>query len=149
MDINWEEYAKIAQRYLNRPVFAGTPLKGRTLSDAARMAFETYGVEVPVELALAQAQFETSMGRRGRNPKTNPFNVGEWNMGTKMRFPDTTYGTSAYYDLMARDYLNNKTLNDLLTNFVNTGGSRYATDPKYETKLKNQIEFIRRFLGKR
>jgi flagellum-specific peptidoglycan hydrolase FlgJ len=144
--MDWGEYAKLAQRYLNRPVFAGTPLKGQDLADAARLAFETYGIVVPPELALAQAQFETSMGRRGRNPKTNPFNVGEWDTETKLRFPDTSYGVNKYFDLMARDYLNNKPIESLLTNFVNQKGNRYAVDPNYEKKISKQVNFIKRYL---
>lgn len=146
--VDWTQYASLAQNYLARAVFEGTPITGQMLSSGAQNAYDKYGVLVPLELALAQAQFETSMGRKGRNPATNPYNVGEYDEGTKLRFDDLVSGVNAYYDLMAKDYLKNQTLDQLLNNFVNYRGSRYASDPEYENKISQQIQFIRKFLGR-
>ena len=146
MGVDFNDYGQRAQRYLGRDVFKGTPLTGEMLAKAADQAYRKYGVMVPLELALAQAQFESGMGRKGRNPLTNPYNVGEYDAGTKMRFKDTSSGVNAYYDLMARDYLKKNTMDGLLKNFVNYQGNRYASNPDYEKNLSGQVGFIRNFL---
>lgn len=143
----FQDYGKKAQQYLDRDVFLGTPITGEMLAKAARDTYAKTGKIIPLNLALAQAQFESAMGMKGRNPLTNPYNVGEFDEGTKQRFNSTQEGISAYYDLMAKDYLNNKTADDLLKNFVNKRGSRYASNKEYEKGLKKQMEYIDRYLG--
>jgi flagellum-specific peptidoglycan hydrolase FlgJ len=144
----YDLYQKHANKYLSRPTFEGTPLTGSMLADIAKDTLLKTGVLVPLELVLSQAQFETSMGRKGRNPITNPFNVGEYDEGTKLKFKTTREGVQAYFNLIAKNYLKGKTLDDLLTNFVNEQGNRYATDKAYEQKIKRQIDYIRKFLSK-
>ncbi len=144
-DTKWKTYKENADKYLSR--FKGTPLTGEILTNSAKKAYETHGVDVPVELVLSQGQFETQMGTKGRNPSTNPFNVYEYDAGTKKRFKNIDEGVGAYYDLMARKYLKGKKLDDLLRNFVNTEGLRYASDKDYEKKVGGQIATIRRFIG--
>lgn len=144
---DWNSYAGKAQQYLSRPVFQGTPLTGKTLASSAKKAYEKTGRIVPLELALSQAQFETSMARKGRNPKTNPFNVGEYDKGTKIRFKTLQEGVDRYYDLIANDYLPDNNYEKLLNNFVNKRGLRYASDPLYEKKLRGQVNTIRSFLN--
>lgn len=143
----FKDYAEKAQQYLNRDVFAGTPITGEMLAKAARETYAKTGKIVPLNLALAQAQFESAMGMKGRNPLTNPYNVGEFDEGTKMSFATTQDGISAYYDLMARDYLNDKSSDDLLKNFVNKRGDRYASNKEYEKGLREQVAYIDRYLG--
>lgn len=144
----WADYERTAESYLSRPVFAGSPLVGRMFSDAAKRTHAKTGVMVPVELALAQAQIESGMGRKGRNPKTNPFNVGEFDAGTKQTFGTTAEGVQAYFDLMAQDYLKKRDFTELLKNFVNERGNRYASNPQYEKMLQSQVQFIRKkFMG--
>ena len=143
---NFQNYQTQAQKYINRPVFEGTEMTGELLRKAAEEAYNKYGILVPVDLALAQAQFESSMGRKGRSPKTNPYNVYEYDEGTQKTYETPEQGVDAYYDLMARRYLGEKEVTDLLNNFVNDEGNRYASDPDYEDKLRKQIEFINKFL---
>lgn len=144
-EVDWEGYKSNTQRYLDRPAFKGTPLKGDILAEAAKEVYDETGVYVPPELALAQAQFESSMGRKGRSPETNPWNVLEFDEGTKGTFKDVKEGTKAYFRLMAKDYLNGKTTEDLLNNFVNYRGDRYASNPHYEKNLRTQTKFIKKF----
>jgi flagellum-specific peptidoglycan hydrolase FlgJ len=144
---NWDSYTKTAKKYLARSQFNGTPLTAEMITKAARTTYEQTGVHVPVELVLAQAQFESHMGTRGRNPATNPFNVGEYDAGTKMRFKDASEGVNAYFNLMAKDYMNGKDMPTLLKNFVNKDGNRYASDPHYEPKLAAQVAFIQKNFG--
>lgn len=141
------EYAKKAQQYLDRDVFIGTPITGEMLAKSARDTYAKTGKIVPLNLALAQAQFESAMGMKGRSPSTNPYNVGEFDEGTKMNFSTTQDGVSAYYDLMAKDYLNDKSPDDLLKNFVNKRGDRYASNKEYEKGLSEQVAYIDRYLG--
>jgi hypothetical protein len=141
------DYAKQAQQYLDRDVFKGTPMTGQMLADAAKEAYKQTGKIVPVDLALSQAQFESSMGRKGRNPLTNPYNVGEFDEGTKQSFKDTASGVKAYYKLMASDYLRDKTSDQLMQNFTNYRGDRYASNKKYEDSLREQSGYIKKFLG--
>ena len=139
-------YGEAAQKYLDRDVFKGTPITGAMLEKAARRAYEKYGQTVPLSFALAQAQFESAMGTKGRNPKTNPYNVGEFDSGTKMRFKSTQDGINAYYDLIMSDYAKSNGIGHLYTNFVNKDGNRYASNKEYEQKLKDQTLFIEKFL---
>lgn len=147
---NFNQYADIASAYLNRDIFKGTPLTGTSLSNAAKTTYDKYGVYIPPEFALAQAQLESKMGLLSRNAKTNPFNVGEFDEGTKQRFATTQQGVDAYYDLIARDYLTKgKKIDDLLINYVNKAGNRYASNPEYEQKMRSQVDFIKRYSGGR
>lgn len=144
----WADYERIAKNYLDRPVFSGSPITGRMLADAARSTHDRLGIDVPIELALAQAQIESGMGRHGRNPRNNPFNVGEFDSKTTQTFRTTAEGVQAYFDLIATDYLRARALSDLMKNFVNHRGERYASNPAYEKLLRVQVNFIRKnFMG--
>ena len=68
----------------------------------------------------------------------NPFNVGNTDNGQNSQYNDVQTSINAYYDLIARYYLGKgKTASDLISNFVNGNGSRYATDANYEKKLND------------
>jgi hypothetical protein len=84
------------------------------------------GIFLPVELALAQALQESSMGINGRSPKTNPFNIGEYDTHTQMRFKSTYDGVEAYYRYMTKTYLKCKAVDLLLKDFTNCKNNRYA-----------------------
>jgi len=146
MDVFFDDYKTRAQVYLDRDVFIGTPITGKILSACAKTTYDSTGVIVPLELALSQAQLESGMGRKGLSPETNPYNVGEWDQGTMWTFSNTKQGVQAYFNLIAKDYMLNKTLTDLLKNFVNTNGHRYASSTNYETKLTNQCSYIQRWI---
>jgi hypothetical protein len=148
MQIFFADYEKRADLYLSKETFEGTPLTGSILSTCARNTYDSTGIIIPLELALSQAQWESSMGRKGLSPKKNPFNVGEWDRGTMITFETTEEGVQAYYNLIANDYLMNRDVDDLLENFVNVNGHRYASSPDYETKISNQFNYIRRWIDK-
>jgi len=149
-DVMFKEYSKEADMYLSRDVFNGTPLTGDLLAFGARKAYEKYGVLVPLELALSQAQHESSMGTKGLSSKNNPFNVGEFDNGTYIKFNSTKDGVDAYFNLIASDYLKNKNVNELLSKngFVNYLGKRYASATNYESNIKDQMIFIRNWINK-
>jgi hypothetical protein len=153
---NWELYHEIANRYLSRPAFKGTSLTPDVLVAGAKDAFANHGTYVPVEMALLQAQFESGMGREGRNPKKNPYNIGEWDNETKFKPKTLEHGVKAYYNTMARDYLSGgKNWADLLADggFVSQVAkdkkgmpARYASNPEYEFNIRKQLGDMRVFI---
>jgi flagellum-specific peptidoglycan hydrolase FlgJ len=143
----FNHYKEKAELYLNREHFTNTPLTGDILVNSAKKVYDSIGVIVPLELALTQAQLESGMGLKGKSPKKNPFNIGEHNSKTTIKFNNTQEGVDAYYFLMAEKYLRCSTVDELLNNFVNCDNHRYATNKNYEKKVKNQYYFIKRWLN--
>ena len=125
-DSVFTEYQVKADLYLGREEFEGTPIKGEMLSLAAENAYDSTGILLPVELCLAQCQWESGMGLKGKSPINNPFNVGEYDSGTVMWFDSTFDGVQAYYYFMTINYLPCSTIDELFKDFVNCGGHRYA-----------------------
>lgn len=116
----------------------------------ARSAKKYYKVGyVPPELALSQLAIEGGLSDdpnvKPRRTK-NPFNVGNVDSGKTSLKRSVDDGVDAYYDLMTRNYLRNKKPEDLLTNFVNVNGNRYASSTQYESKLKNIIAGMSKYI---
>ena len=147
VDSTFYDYEIRAKVYLKR--FKNTPIKAEMLSNAARNAYDSTSILLPLELALAQAQIESSMGTKGRSPKTNPFNIGEYDTKTVSHFNNTTEGIQAYYYIMCGVYLNCKEVDILFKNFTNCHGKRYASNPNYEKVIKNQFKYIQRYIENR
>lgn len=145
-DSTFKEYERRATIYLSRPIFNGTPLKGHMLALCARNAYDSTGVVLPVELALAQAQWESGMGREGKSPKNNPFNLGEHDNGTVKWFKSTFEGTQSYYYWMCKTYLKCKNVDDLFVNFVNCDGNRYASHVNYESIIRDQYYINKKWI---
>jgi hypothetical protein len=146
-DSVFTEYENKANLYLGRDEFEGTPIKGEMLALAAENAYDSTGILLPVELCLAQCQWESGMGLKGRSPKNNPFNIGEYDSGTVMWFDNTFEGVQAYYYFMTTNYLPCKSVDELFVNFTNCDGNRYAS-ANYEEHVPKQYNFIVRWLDK-
>ncbi len=144
----FKEYKVRANAYLKRDKWKGTPLTGEMFAKGAKKAYKKHGVLVPVELALAQAQFESHFGTKGLSPKNNPFNVGEYDSHTELEFNSPQEGIDAYFNVMSKDYLKDKTVDELLDDFVNYNGNRYASNENYEKTLKSQISYNKRWIDK-
>jgi hypothetical protein len=149
IDSLFRDYESRANIYLSQKQFEKSPIKGFMLSTCAKDAYLITGIFLPVELALAQAQLESSMGTKGRSPDTNPFNIGEYNSSTVMTFPSTYEGVKAYYKYMTSDYLKCRPIDLLLKNFTNCGGYRYAGSPDYEKRISELYFSIEKYINKK
>lgn len=142
-DSVFTDYKQRAEIYLEK--FSDTPIDAGMLKLAAYNAYDSTGILLPIELALAQGQLESSMGTKGRSPINNPYNVGEYDNGTVLWFDNTFDGIQAYYYLMCRNYLKCKSVKTLLKSFRNCNGNRYASKPTYENELGAQMNYIKKY----
>lgn len=103
---------------------------------------EEYNIDIC--FALAQGQLESHFATKGVAAKTNSvWNVFSYDNlkaddiiknGKGYKHPD--YSIQPYMELLSEKYLiDGKTEMDLLDNFVNVNGDRYASNPNYEKQL--------------
>ena len=109
---------------------------------------ERYGI--PITFTLAQGEVESHFGTTGLAYRTNSvWNVGAFdNYGLddiSHKFSNPNDSVVPYLSLLVENYLPSKTVEDLLENFVDINGNRYASDPHYETKLKSKVSYIKEY----
>jgi len=134
-------YADKANKYL-KTKFPKADISGEMLAQGAAHAYQRFGKVVPVELALAQLQIEGYLAQgKGNKPQRtkNAFNVGNTDDGATKTFNTVQDGINVYYNLVAGSYLNKKTPEQLLENYTNSKGQRYASAKNYEQELKKVI----------
>jgi hypothetical protein len=121
-------------------------ITAKMLADAWWHTREEYGVEVPLKLALAQAQMESMFGTTRLTVKNkNPYNiVGK---GGFVKYQTVNKGVRAYYRIIANQYLKCKTVDQLMKQFTNCSGHRYAEYEGYEQMIDSQMTYYERKFG--
>ena len=116
---------------------------GKTLSDLRfnpdNLVLASYQYEYDLPLLLAQLQIESHFGTTERARRTNSmFSIGAYDDGRDVvKYADQDSSIIPFIKIIKRDYLMNgkKEIDQLLQNFVNYDGRRYASNPKYEIDL--------------
>lgn len=102
--------------------------------------------EIDLIFAMAQGQLESHFATRGTAARTKSiFNVGAYDGHSANRQCRNGFGydnpndsIEPYLQLIKNDYLvNNKTVQDLMNNYVNYLGMRYASNKKYESFMRS------------
>lgn len=130
------------QKYINS-VAPSSNLRGYAIVE------ECEKFNIDIKFVLAQGEIESHFATKGIGKKlNNVFNVGIFD-GLTSEEVKTTYkydypnqSIRPYLDLLHRRYLVNKLEYDLLDNYVDIDGKRYATDVNYERKLKEKHTYI-------
>ena len=142
------EYESNSQKILNNYKSNLLGIDGSMLANAAKTVYLQYNVYVPYELAIAQMTLEGGIGNSNKASRPiitkNPFNVGNTDNGKNKYFENVQDSINNYYKLMATKYLNKKSPDELLNNFVDNAGHRYAQLPGYENRIKNLIGKIKK-----
>jgi hypothetical protein len=108
-----------------------------------------YGVDI--RFVLAQGQIESHFATKGTASRTlSVFNVGAYDGHSASRqcrngfgFSDPNESIEPYLKLITNEYMvNGKTESDLMKNYVNGLGMRYASNPKYESMLRSVYKRI-------
>lgn len=109
--------------------------------------------DIDVAFVMAQGQIESHYATAGTAKRTKSiFNVGAYDGHSAARqckngfgFDDPNDSIEPYLILLTNDYLvDGKTINDLMNNYVNHLGMRYASNRKYESQLKSVYNKIYR-----
>ena len=108
-----------------------------------------YGVDI--RFVLAQGQVESHFATKGTASRTlSIFNVGAYDGHSASRqrrngfgFSDPNESIEPYLQLITTEYMvNGKTESDLMKNYVNNLGMRYASNPRYESMLRSVYKRI-------
>lgn len=107
--------------------------------------------DVDIRFVLAQGQIESHFATKGTAARTlSVFNVGAYDGHSASRqrrngfgYSDPNESIEPYLILITNEYMvNGKTESDLMKNYVNGLGMRYATNPRYESMLRSVYKRI-------
>ena len=140
----YAEYVFEVQRYIET-VAPTSNLRGYALVELC----EKYNVDV--KFALAQGEIESHFATTGLGARIcNVFNVGcddgksiaEIGDEYKKKYPNESI--EPYLKLITSRYLVGKLEGDLMENYVDVDGKRYASNPLYEEMMRTKYEYISR-----
>lgn len=136
-------YAQICQKFIDSYPPNLLDITGEMMSNSAKKSFDKYGSYIPPELALAQLLQEGGISNESQKSRPirtkNPFNVGNTDSGENEYHGTVESGIDRYFNLVAKRYLTGgKTADDLLQNYVNVNGLRYA-GKGYEISLSKIV----------
>ena len=141
----WDTKAQLVdevQNYINT-VAPTSDLRACALIDAC----EKYNIEV--KFALAQGEIESHFGTKGLASKTNSvWNVGAYDghsyskIMSTYKYSHPNESIEPYLKLLYERYLTSETEEGLLKNFVDYNSNRFASDKKYEERLRYKYKYI-------
>lgn len=141
----WEIKSQLCdevQKYINS-VAPTSNLRGYAVVEEC----ELYNIDI--KFVLAQGELESHFATKGLGGKlNNVFNIGVFDnisyaeIPENYKFDTPNQSIRPYLELLANKYLVDKLETDLLIEYVNKDGNRYATDSNYESKLKERYTFI-------
>ena len=129
---------------------------GKTLSDLRfnpdNLVLASYQYDYDLPLLLAQLQMESHFGTTKRAQRTNSmFSVGAYDNGKDVvKYSNQDASIMPYIKLIKKDYMfdGQKDVDQILQNFVNHDGNRYASNPNYESDLaKTRKSIISKYPG--
>lgn len=131
---------KIVDDYIAKVSHGRSELSSVVLVDACL----SYNIDIV--FVLSQGHLESHFGVNGIASKTNSvFNVGSYDglgverINGKFKYISADYSVIPYLELLCNDYLCNGSVSvyDLMTNYVNYKGQRYASNVNYERDLRS------------
>ena len=129
---------------------------GKTLSDLRfnpdNLVLASYQYDYDLPLLLAQLQMESHFGTTKRAQRTNSmFSAGAYDNGKDVvKYSNQDASIIPYIKLIKKDYMfdGQKDVDQILQNFVNHDGNRYASNPNYESDLaKTRKSIISKYPG--
>ena len=138
----YAEYVTEVQNYIST-VAPSSNLRGYALVELC----DKYKVDI--KFALAQGEIESHFATTGLGAKLcNVFNVGCEDGKTaemiddkyKKKYPNESI--EPYLKLITTKYLVNKLESDLMENYVDVNGNRYASNPLYEEMIRTKYDYI-------
>lgn len=148
---DFEVLTQKIESYLDRFPIDKLPYDERISAEAIASAAIKY--DIPFEFILAVGQLESRFltdpkARRGSQTKSL-FSVGLYDDGRNIRtYDNVNSSVDDFAKLIRNNYLgDNKNIDDLLDDFVNLEGNRYASNINYENQIRKQMEFIKRYIA--
>ena len=130
------------QNYINT-IAPSSNLRAYALIDEC----EKYNIDI--KFVLAQAEIESHFGTKGIGGKlNNVFNIGVFDgyspekVAKNFKYDYPNESIEPYLKLLTERYLIDKLEEDLMINYVDINGRRYASDEHYEEKLRNKYNII-------
>lgn len=135
----WDTKAKLVDQ-TQHYILESAPMSGLMAYELVDLCLD---YKVSISFALAQGKLESHFGTKGLASKTNSvWNLGAYDMleyqgiSSKYRYNHPNASIEPYLKCLTKNYLKDRTEEDLLVEFVNFKGQRYATSPKYEESLR-------------